>query len=311
MSTTELPPSGVDDEATEVFDDDVVVILDDTHADDTHADDATSTGDGADRAGPAPDGAAPVGVVDPRMRERWVAQRREQGQRRLRLLVAVVVTVSVLVLAYVIARSPLLGAHTVRVEGATKTPATAVRAAAGISDGEPLLFLDTGAIVRRVERLPYVATASVSTDLPHTVTVRVVERTPVAFIAGPAGASLLDRTGRVLEQVPTRPDGLTEVTGTTRPGAAGTRVSDPEVFRGLGDFPPALRLLAGRVRVRGGEAVVVVRGDAPLARTIRLGPLVDVRAKAAAVLAVLADLGVRGEHVRYVDVRVPDAPATA
>ena len=81
------------------------------------------------------------------------------------------------------------------------------------------------------------------------------------------------------------------------------------MFRGLGDLPPALRLLAERVRVRGGEAVVVVRGDAPLARTIRLGALVDVRAKAAAVLAVLADLDARGQHVRYVDVRVPDAPA--
>ena len=292
MSTTELPPTGLDDEATEVFDDDVLIVSQDPV--DARLDD---------------DPLAPG--VDPRMRDRWITQRRLEGRRRLRLVVVVVSVVSVLVLAYVIARSPLLGADTIRVAGAVKTPVAAVQAAAGISDGAPLLFLDTGAAARRVERLPYVARADVGTELPHTVTIRVVERTPVAWVRGAGGVSLLDGTGRVLAEVPTPPAGLTQVTGTSRPGRPGTRVTDAATFRGLGDFPPALRLLAATVRIRGGEAVAIVRGADPLAREIRLGPLVDVKAKSAAALAVLADLDARGAHVRYVDVHVPGAPATA
>jgi POTRA domain, FtsQ-type len=297
MSTTELPPTGVDDEATEVFDDDVHV----------HRDDALVL----DLERPDGQGADARGTVDPRMRDRWITQRRVEGRRRLRVLMAAVAVGSVLALAYVIARSPLLGADQVEIRGTVKTSARAVRAAAGISDGAPLLFLDTGAVARRVERLPYVARADVTTDLPHTVTIRVVERTPVAWVRGDGGVVLLDGSGRVLERLASPPAGLTQVTGTSRPGPPGTKVADPAAFIGLRDFPPALALLAERVRVRGGEAVVIARGADPLVREIRLGPLVDVRAKAAAALAVLADLDGRGEHARYVDVRVPSAPATA
>ena len=285
MSTTDDLPPSTDDPATEVFDD------------------ATEIED-------AP--AMPGRVVDPRMRERWILARRVEGRRRLRILVGVVAVASVLAIAFAIARSPLLGMDTIDVRGASRTAPGVVRTAADIADGEPLLFLDTAAVARRVERLPFVRTARVDTELPHTVRISIEEREPVVWVAAaaPNPVAVLDRTGRVLEHVAVAPVGLTQVTGTTAPGEPGSRVSDPSVFRGLGEFPLALRLLAGTVRVEGGEVVVVVRGPDPVAAEVRLGTLTDVRAKAAAAVAVLEELGARGEQVSSIDVRVPNAPAT-
>lgn len=286
-----------DDLATEIFDD--------------ARSDARSEAPDAKVDDAAPD-AAFVGGVDPRMKERWVLARRVEGRRRLRVLVSVVAVASVLAFAYVIARSPLLGADTIKVDGATRTGVSAVRTAADIADGEPLVFLDAGAVARRVERLPFVQSAQVETSLPNTVTITVREREPIAWVAAPAPnpVAVLDRTGRVLERVATPPAPLTEVTGITSAGPPGSRVSDPSVFRGLGTFPPELRMLAARLRVERGEVVVVVRGPDPIAAEIRMGTVTDVRAKAAAAIAVIGDLQARGERVQYVDVRVPNAPAT-
>ena len=43
---------------------------------------------------------------------------------------------------------------------------------------------------------------------------------------------------------------------------------------------------------------------------VRLGSLDEIGAKSAAALAVIYQLALDGEHVDYVDVRVPGAPAT-
>ena len=59
------------------------------------------------------------------------------------------------------------------------------------------------------------------------------------------------------------------------------------------------------------QLAAVSGGAIPAAAQVRLGDLDDVGAKGAAALAVLDQLAADGESTsRYIDVRVPGAPAT-
>ncbi len=57
---------------------------------------------------------------------------------------------------------------------------------------------------QRLERLPGVLRAEVDRRLPATLRVRVVERSPVAFVSGPEGMVALDCNARPLPYDPTR-----------------------------------------------------------------------------------------------------------
>src|SRR5437879_3611381 len=104
--------------------------------------------------------------IDPRIRERRIEVIREAGRRRLRITLIVASTIVVLGLAYLAVRSPLLDVDHVRVNGARSESAADILAAARVHLGAPLLFVDTGAVARRVEGLPWVEHASVHRDLP-------------------------------------------------------------------------------------------------------------------------------------------------
>ncbi|MCY7344460.1 MAG: FtsQ-type POTRA domain-containing protein, partial [Pseudonocardia sp.] len=73
----------------------------------------------------------------------------------------------------------------VRVTGVLTVATPDVLAAAAVPVGTPLADVDTATIADRVARLPAVASVRVTRGWPHTVTVAVTERVPVA--ATPAG----------------------------------------------------------------------------------------------------------------------------
>ncbi|MGZ4797424.1 MAG: cell division protein FtsQ/DivIB [Acidimicrobiia bacterium] len=276
--------------------------------------------DGADEADRAPDGPFVVedadaldvfdDIVDPRMRQRWVAARRAEGRRRLRILLGVVAFASVAVIAYVIAHSSVLGVDRVTVTGNGTVPIDRIRAAARIQDGAPLLFLDTGAVTRRLERLPTIAHAEVSTELPSTVSIRVTERVPIAWAraAGADPVAVLDADGRVISRVATPPPGLMRVTGVS-PGAAGTRAPRSDAIRALAALPVRLRAMGERFGVtKAGPVLVLVTN--PVAEQVRFGDASDIRQKSVAALAVIDSLATQGRHVKVVGVDVPGAPWT-
>jgi cell division protein FtsQ len=84
------------------------------------------------------------------------------------------------------------------------TPAQ-VRAAAAVKHGAPLIRLDTGAIARRVQRLPEVKSVRVDTSYPNTVTIDIVERTPVGYLVSGSAFTLVDGSGVRYRTVATRP----------------------------------------------------------------------------------------------------------
>lgn len=248
--------------------------------------------------------------IDPRIRARRVAVTRAAGKRRLRILLSVVTLLCGFGLAWLTVQSPLLDVDHVRVVGAQQASRTAILEAAHVHRGAALLFIDTGAIARRVERVPGVGAAHVSRDLPGTLRIRVTERAPLAWARGPGGAVVIDRDGRVIRTTAAPPAGLAELRGLTRAGAPGTLVAPRGAANVLARLPAALRARVGAVLVAHGDVALRLSGaggGVPAAE-VRLGPPTDVAAKGAAALAVLQSLGAHA--VAYVDVRVPDAPTT-
>ncbi|HWC12591.1 MAG TPA: FtsQ-type POTRA domain-containing protein [Acidimicrobiales bacterium] len=246
----------------------------------------------------------PLGV-DPRLRQRWVETRRQEGRRRLRIVVGVL-SVGVLGGAsWGATRSPLLDVDRVVVEGAARTGAAAVRDASAIRSGQALLDVDPGAAVRRIRTLPWVQRAELRRDWPGTVRIRVTERAPVAVTrANGGGWALVDRSARVLGVVPEAPPGLAVVDGLPEAGAPGTDLGGgaTEAIAVLDALPPALapRVAAVAVGAEGISLRLAPGGE------VRLGTADAVEEKLRAALTVLGV--VDGHTVATLDVRIPAAP---
>ena len=165
--------------------------------------------------------------IDPRMGRRRAEVARARGRRRLQVLVALgavmCLAVAFMSVAYY---TPLLAARHVRVVGAVHTPPSAVLRVSGLAGHPPLMTVNPGAEAARLETLPWVAAATVERRWPDSVVVRVVERTPVAAVALPAGSkpawALVDGTGRVLEWRSAAPAGLAQLLSPASVGRPGS-----------------------------------------------------------------------------------------
>ena len=137
-------------------------------------------------------------VVDPRFRARRIAVRRQAGRRRLKRLLVLVAVAVVALTTVVVLRSPVLDVDLVRVGGAELTTPDAVREAAGIGIGSPLLLADLDRAEAAIEDLPWVADATVRRSLPSEVVVEIEERDPAAVVTAGDARLLVDHEGRVL-----------------------------------------------------------------------------------------------------------------
>jgi cell division protein FtsQ len=110
--------------------------------------------------------------------------------------------------------------RSVRVTGNGRAVSSAqVVAAAGITHGQPLIWVNTGAIARRVQRLRQVQSAQVSKDWPTTLVIAVRLRTPVFAMPVRGGYAVVDAFGVSMREVSKRPPGLPVLTVHTASGA--------------------------------------------------------------------------------------------
>ena len=156
---------------------------------------------------------AVVSGIDPRLRQRRIAVRRAEGRRRLRV-VMIVLAVSIAVAGgYALTQSPFLDLDQVGVAGASGTEADAVRSAAGLQTGTPMIELDLDAATEAVTALPWVRTATVERDWPGGVSIAVTRRDPIAALPTGDGASILiDADGVAVARVDRVPADLTTIT---------------------------------------------------------------------------------------------------
>ena len=244
--------------------------------------------------------------IDPRIRARRIAVRRDEGRRRLHRLAALGVIVAVGLMSVLVTRSPVLDVDRIAVRGANHASADAVRAATGIHRHSPMTDLDLGRARDRVLLLPWVNSATVTREWPVTVEVSVVERTPVA--AAPAsngGFMLVDAEGRLLEQVPAPPPGVVVLVDVPPAGAPGDML-DPSAAAALtvaSALPPELvPHIAGVVANADGVTLRLSVGG-----TARLGTADELPAKLLAVATFVDQVDLT--DLCTLDVRVPSAPS--
>ena len=253
------------------------------------------------RTRPAPP--PPRRPVDPRVRDRWVAARREEGRRRLRLVIIVLSVVGAIALAWGVTVSPLLAIEQIQVKGNAHTTPESVIAAAQVGEGDAMVWLDPGQVVARLESSPWIRTASVTRDWPRTLIIEVTERTPAAWVQvdGAPGVLVVDRTGRVLERADAPPAGLprlVDVRTVPEPGGTIVPAQGAAVAAAYGGYAAAVSQISV---TDGGAVVTLVAGP-----EVRLGQPTQVRTKLRAAGAVLDSL--RGNLPTYVDVSVPTNP---
>lgn len=213
---------------------------------------------------------------------------------------------------YLLARQSSMFAVTrVDVSGAGVVVATQARAALASVQGRSLLALDAATVVRRLEALPTVYSASYDRDFPHTLRIRVVPERPVAVLRRGVDSWLVSARGRVIALVPRRrfrglpriwlpsPTAITVgATLSNQPGGIAAR--SLRAFVGSGLAPRT-----SYVRAQDGQLVLGLRDGL----AVRLGAPVDLSLKAAVVRQILPTLATpSGGGPQYLDVAVPERP---
>ena len=243
--------------------------------------------------------------IDPRIRERRIEVARREGRRRLRILLVILAIVLTSSAAAAATRSSVLDVDRVMIAGARHTGVPEILHAAGLDRHRLMVDVHADAMIRNLDRLPWVSRAEVERDWPATVRIAIRERIPVASVmAAGGGWALTDKTGRVLAKQPGPAADLPQVTGGPPAGAPGStvgrRVRDAVLTAAR--LPAALRPRAPTVAVSadGVELRLKPAGVAKLGSVDRLDAKLD------AVLTVLQ----RGNVTNLVvlDVRVPSAP---
>ena len=180
--------------------------------------------------------------------------------------------------------------------------------AAGVARGMNLWLLDTGAITRRIEAIPYVDVASLDrTQVPvPSVALSITLRRPSACVRAGEDVVTIDASARVLQIGCALAAAPRIDAGTARVPAPGGTIADPELSQLLADANVlaaadlGIRSL-GRDRWGGLEAV-----DASGMR-LQFGSDDDLAKKAALVAPVRAGVG-RSRVIRGIDLRAPRTP---
>lgn len=261
--------------------------------------------------GPPPQPPRPKVAIDPRIRERRIAVRRDEGRRRLRLILIAMAIVTTVLAGWGVTRTPLMAVQRVDVLGNHHTSVDAVVDASGLRRGEAMTDVDERVVEARIRRLPWIAGVRVVRDWPRTVHITVTERVPAATVrAKNSPWMLVDAGGRFLENVELPVDDLPAIEGTPPAAAPGGRLDE----RSLAVLKVATGIPADRVPI---VRVVAVRRDGTIelrlaappvgpGGIVEFGPPDQVHDKLIAVFTVLDRVDT--SRLAVLDVRVPSAP---
>jgi cell division protein FtsQ len=155
-----------------------------------------------------------------------------------------------------------------------------------------------------VAAYPVVQSLKVTTQFPHGMVIRVIERPPVAMVIVAGHREAVSADGSLLHDLTPAP-ALPRIGLAVPPG--GPRLSDPQTLEELAAVTAAPRPIRARIvimRLVAGPGLVASIRHGP---AIYLGDATQLRAKWASAAAVMADPGSVGAS--YIDVSDPRRPA--
>ena len=225
---------------------------------------------------------------------------------RGRRLVATMIVASLTIAAgsLVVSRSSLLRLRHLEVVGISSLTRAQVVRLAALSSSTNVLWFDAGAVERRLESDPWVATATVSRRVPGTIRISVVERAPVAMIRTEVAFTLLAADGVALGTVaadPMLPE-IVVMTGSSLPEGNAPAQAAARAIAGLdgGRRPAVVRAV-----VDAGALSVELDGGT----RVEFGDTTGIEAKTAAARQILRWATTQGASVASVNVTAPDSPA--
>jgi cell division protein FtsQ len=225
---------------------------------------------------------------------------------RGRRLIAAVIAAAMAIVAtsLVVSRSSLLHLRHLEVVGTTSLTRAEVVQLAGLSSSTNVLWFDPGAVERRLESDPWVATATVSRRLPGTIRISVVERAPVAMIRDERGFTIVATDGIALSTVeadPALPEIVVVAGSSGGRGKAQARAAAARAIAGLGG---GRRPAVVRAVVWAGTLTVELDGGT----RVEFGEPIGIEAKAAAARRILRWAASQQDSVARVNVIAPDSP---
>ncbi|MEU3465320.1 FtsQ-type POTRA domain-containing protein [Streptomyces sp. NPDC006733] len=234
---------------------------------------------------------------------------RRRRVRRALLLLLVLTTVVAAGGSWLVYGSSWLRTEKVAVSGTEALTAQEVRAAAAVPLDGPLASIDTGAVERRLlAALPRIAEVAVERDWPHTIRLKVTERTPSAVLKNGGKFIEVDAEGVRFATVATAPAGAPLVELTAEQSASvlhfGTKAMLQAAVEVSADLPDSVRKDARVIRMRSYDSVIVeLSGD----RTVVWGSAEDGARKAAVLTALMK----AAKNANRFDVSAPSAPAAS
>jgi cell division protein FtsQ len=223
--------------------------------------------------------------------------------RSRRLLAAGAALVALGVAGELAWNSSWLKLHTVQVVGIHQTTRQQVLGVAALVPGTRLAAISDAVVARRVEALPWVATATVTHVLPSTLRIAVTERVPAVVVAFSGRSYLVDATGHVMAAGSGPYPQLTGVTATAIvPGAQITGTAFGAALAVLDSLPRAVRGQVAGIAAPSANAVTVTLADRT---TIAYGSADQLPSKNADVVGLLG----AGRSYASINVMAPDHPA--
>jgi cell division protein FtsQ len=247
-------------------------------------------------------------MTDPRFRQRRIAVARENGRRRLHLVLGLLGLVVVIVGSLYLLHSPILAARAISVHGAPGVPRSEVIAKSGLGSDTPLVDVDTVAVEARLESIPLVGTAEVVKHWPDGISIVLTQRFPLAQVPPRAAGGawdVVDRSGRVLYRSHKQVSGLPVVLAGSLAGAPGSCLAAAaKPLLAVAAVLPGL--LAPKVRGIGldqsGQVVLQLSG-----KTVALlGNTSEVAEKLVSLATVIHD--VRMRDIGQIDLTAPGSP---
>ena len=214
-------------------------------------------------------------------------------------------TVAVATGIFLGSRSSAFHARGIDVVGASHLSRGELVATAGVSRQTNVLWFDQGAVERRLEREPWIASADVGISLPWTIRITVVERTPVAIASGVAGEMLVAGDGTSLGPA-TRSGGLPRIRLPIGPTFERLDVSPAPAATAIGALAPEVRARLASVTVLA-DGTLEMRLEGGV--SVHYGLASELERKAHALEQILAWAEEEGETLTVVNVVAPDLPA--